>query len=106
MATDISFVEFVKDQIKEAGSIVVKKMFGEYGIYCDDIFFGVICNNSLFIKPTQEGRIFIGNPIESPPYEGAKPSFLIGDKIEDSKWISQLVKITIQNLPEPKKKNK
>ena len=34
-------------------------------------------------------------------------SFLIEDKIDDSEWIGQLVKITANELPEPKtKKNK
>jgi len=35
-------------------------MFGEYGIYAEGIFFGVICDNKLSIKPTQSGRAFIG----------------------------------------------
>jgi len=81
-------------------------MFGEYGIYSSGKLFGVICDNILFIKPTSKGREFIGTPTELPPYEGAKPSFVIEDKIEDSKWLSNLVKITLDNLPEPKNKKK
>ena len=101
MASDQNFVDFV---IQNIGTISAKKMFGEYGIYCDEKLFGVICDNRLFIKPTSKGREFIGNPTELPAYEGAKPSFLIEDKIEDSKWLSDLVKITLDNLPEPKSK--
>jgi TfoX/Sxy family transcriptional regulator of competence genes len=104
MASDQNFVDFVIDQIKTTGIISAKKMFGEYGIYSDGKLFGLICDNKLFIKPTNEGRAFIGNPTELPPYEGAKPSFVIEDKIEDSKWVSNLVKITVDNLPEPKSK--
>lgn len=104
MASDQNFVDFVIDQIKNTGLIAANKMFGEYGIYSDGKLFGLICDNKLFIKPTSEGRAFIGNPTELPPYEGAKPSFVIEDKIEDSKWLSNLVKITLDNLPEPKKK--
>lgn len=102
MASDQNFVDFVITQIKSTGIITAKKMFGEYGIYSDGKLFGVICDNKLFIKPTDGGRNFIGSPIEAPAYEGAKPSFLIEDKIEDSQWLSQLVKITVDNLPEPK----
>jgi TfoX/Sxy family transcriptional regulator of competence genes len=104
MASEQNFVDFVVGQIQNAGPISAKKMFGEYGIYSDGKLFGLICDNKLFIKPTIEGRAFIGNPIELPPYEGAKPSFLIEDKVEDSKWLSELVKITIDHLPEPKPK--
>jgi len=106
MPSDQNFVDFVTDQIKNTGTISTKKMFGEYGIYSSGKLFGVICDNKLFIKATIKGREFIGNPTELPAYEGAKPSFVIEDKIEDSKWLSNLVKITLDNLPEPKSKKK
>lgn len=104
MASDQNFVDFVLEQIKNAGAITAKKMFGEYGIYADGKIFGLICDNKLFIKPTISGRKFIGNVVEAPPYVGAKPSFLIEEKIEDSEWISELVRITLKELPAPKKK--
>jgi TfoX/Sxy family transcriptional regulator of competence genes len=81
-------------------------MFGEYGIYSDGKIFGLICDNKLFIKPTKSGREFIGKVVESPAYPGAKPSFLIEDKIEDSEWLSKLVRISVKELPEPKPKKK
>lgn len=106
MASEINFVDFVLDQIKNSGEISAKKMFGEYGIYSDGKLFGLICDNKLFIKPTNSGRKFIGNVVEAPPYEGAKPSFLIEDKIEDSEWLSELVRISLNELPAPKPKKK
>jgi TfoX/Sxy family transcriptional regulator of competence genes len=106
MASDQDFVDFVLEQIKNAGEITAKKMFGEYGIYANGKIFGLICDNKLYIKPTISGREFIGNVVEAPPYEGAKPSFLIEDKIEDSDWISELVRISLQELPAPKPKKK
>jgi len=106
MASDQKFVDFIVGQIQKAGIITAKKMFGEYGIYCNEKMFGVICDNKLFIKPTKVGREFIGNPIEQSPYDGAKPSFVIEDKVEDSKWLSNLVRITVKELPEPKPKNR
>jgi len=106
MASDQNFVDFVLDQIKNAGVITAKKMFGEYGIYSDEKLFGLICDNKLFVKPTNSGREFIGDVLEVPPYEGAKPSFLIEDKIEDSEWLSELVRISIKELPLPKPKKK
>jgi TfoX/Sxy family transcriptional regulator of competence genes len=106
VASEINFVDFVLEQIKNSGEITAKKMFGEYGIYSDGILFGLICDNKLFIKPTNSGRKFIGNVFEAPPYEGAKPSFLIEDKIEDSEWLSELVRISLNELPAPKPKKK
>jgi TfoX/Sxy family transcriptional regulator of competence genes len=106
MASDQNFVNFVVEQIKNAGEITAKKMFGEYGIYADGKLFGLICDNKLFIKPTISGREFIGNVVEASPYEGAKPSFVIEDKIEDSEWISALVRVSLNELPTPKAKKK
>ena len=106
MASELNFVDFVIEQIKNSGEITAKKMFGEYGIYSDGKLFGLICDNKLFIKPTDSGRKFIGNVVEAPPYEGAKPSFLIEDKIEDSEWLSELVRISLDELPAPKPKKK
>lgn len=106
MASDQNFVDFVAGQIKNAGEITAKKMFGEYGIYANEKLFGLICDNQLFIKPTNSGKEFIGNVVEAPPYEGAKPCFLIEEKIEDSAWLSELVRISVAELPAPKPKKK
>src|SRR5687767_6465924 len=104
MATDQKFVDFVLGQLQTVKEVTAKKMFGEYGVYSSGKIFGVICDNRLFIKPTNAGRVFIGDIVEAPPYEGAKPSFLIDEKIEDTKWLSELVSLTIKELPEPKPK--
>lgn len=106
MASDKEFLNFIVDQIENAGQISFKKMFGEYGIYSDNKLFALVCDNKLFVKPTEAGRIFIKDVDEAPPYPGAKLSFLIKDKIEDREWISNLVRITVKELPEPKPKKK
>ena len=106
MASDKEFVDFVIDQIVDAGEITAKRMFGEWGVFSNGKIFALICNNKLFIKPTEVGRSYIGNPVEAPPYEGAKLSFLIEDKLEDREWLSHLVRISLEELPDPKPKKK
>ena len=106
MASDQKFVDYVIEQIENAGEITAKKMFGEYGIYSDGKIFALICDNKLFIKPTKGGREFIGDVVEAPPYKGAKPSLLIEDKLEDRDWLSELVRISVKELPPPKPKQK
>ena len=107
MASDLGFVEFVVEQMENSGIITYRKMFGEYGLYCNGKIMALICDDKLFIKPTKAGRDYIANLVESPPYPGAKPYFLIEDQLEDRDWISDLVRITVDELPEPKpKKNK
>jgi TfoX/Sxy family transcriptional regulator of competence genes len=106
MASDLSFVEFVVDQMENTGTVTYRKMFGEYAVYCNGKVVALICDNRLFIKPTEGGRSFIGDVVEAPPYPGAKMSFLIEDKLEDRQWLSHLVRITAKELPEPKPKKK
>ncbi len=106
MASDQDFVDFIVDQLKNAGDITSRKMFGEYAIYCDGKVTALVCDNQLFVKPTEAGRSFLGEVVEAPPYPGAKMSFLIEDGFEDRDWISDLVRITAKELPEPKPKKK
>jgi TfoX/Sxy family transcriptional regulator of competence genes len=104
MASNQNFVDYVVGQIQNAGEITAKKMFGEYALYSDRKMVALICDNKLFVKPTIAGRAFIGKVVEAPPYEGAKPSFLIEEKVEDTAWLSELIRISAKELPAPKPK--
>jgi len=50
------------------------------------------------------GRKIIGKVEEASPYPGAKPCFVIRDRIDDKEWISELVRVTAAELPLPKPK--
>ncbi len=105
MASSIEFVQYVADQMRGAGEITYRKMFGEYGIYCDGKIFGVICEDQLFIKKTEKGQKLWPDLEEGSPYQGAKPHFLIED-IDDSSKLTELVVQTCRELTPPKPKKK
>ncbi len=104
MSSDLGFVEYVCDQIADAGCVSFRKMFGEYAIYCDERVVALVCDDRLFVKQTPGGRAFIGNPVEAPAYKGAKLSFLIEDRLDDREWITDLIRITTSEVPLPKPK--
>lgn len=106
MASNQEFIDFVADQIDYDGELVFKKMFGEFAAWADGKFFSILAENKFYIKPTNAGRTFIGSPVEAPPYPGAKNYFLIEDKLDDREWLSELVLLTVEELPEPKPKKK
>jgi len=106
MASDLEFVEFIVEQIDTACEISYKKMFGEYAIYSKSKVVALVCNNQLFVKPTQEGKAFVGEFVEACAYPGAKPSLLIEEQIENKQWLSQLFVITENALPKPKPRAK
>lgn len=104
MASDPKFVAYILDQLHELDGITAKKMFGEFALYKDAKVVGLICDNQLFVKQTEGGRAYIGEPIEASAYKGAKPSFLVGGKLEEQNWLTELICITANELPEPKQK--
>ena len=106
MASDLSFVKYVVDQLAPDCGGTHRNMFGEFAVYSHGKVVALVCDNRLLIKPTAAGRAFIGKVVEAPPYPGAKPSYLIEDRIDDARWLSELVRITARELPAPKKKKK
>ncbi len=105
MASHPDFVQYVADQCGGAEVITTRKMFGDYGLYCKGKIVGLICNNGLYVKPTDAGRKLLRTEDMRPPYNGAKPYFHIED-VDDRDYLSALVKATYANLPKPKKKSK
>jgi len=104
MASDLSFVEYVRDQMHGAGAVTFKKMFGEYALYVDEKIVALVCDNQLFVKPTVAGRALLGTVTEAPPYPGAKPQLLITEQLEDQQLIAELMRTTAAELPAPKPK--
>ena len=105
MASSTDFVQFIADQCSGAGDIITKKMFGDYGIYCEGKIFGLICDDRFYLKPMEAGRRLLRAVEMRPPYEGAKDYFYIAD-VEDRDYLSELVRETCKALPEPKVKTK
>ena len=79
-------------------------MFGGGTLYSKGNVVALVCDDQLFVKPTQAGRAFIGDVTEAPAFRGAKMSFLIQDGIDDREWLSQLIRLTEADLPKAKKK--
>jgi DNA transformation protein len=105
MASDREFVTFVCEQLRGAGEISSRRMFGETAVYLQDKVVGLVCDNQLFIKATELGRAKIGVPIEAPPFPGANNWFLMAD-LDDPEFLADLVRITANALPDPKLKAK
>ncbi len=132
MATSQSTIDFLIDQLVTLSDVKYRKMFGEYALYCDGKVVALVCDDELFIKPTNQGLFVISirlfdedvhnfeklsedkkclflektkKRIENPPYPNAKMWFLIsGDLLDDREWLCELVKETANALPYPKMK--
>jgi TfoX/Sxy family transcriptional regulator of competence genes len=98
-------VAFVCEQLRGAGEISSKRMFGEAAVYYEEKVVGLVCDNQLFVKATEPGRAKIGVPIEAPPFPGASDWFLMAD-LDDPEFLAELIRTTADALPVPKIKVK
>jgi DNA transformation protein and related proteins len=105
MASQQSTVDFILDQISDAGDVSAKKMFGEYGVYCEGKMVALVCDDQFFVKPTAGGRSLMKTVTEASPYPGAKLCFSISaEMLDDRDALSELIKVTAKELPLPVKK--
>lgn len=51
-----SFKEFVLDQLAGMGSVTCRAMFGGYGLYYNQIFFGILHKGRLYFKTNDQTR--------------------------------------------------
>ena len=95
------FADALGDQV-----VTARRMFGEYGLYCDGRFFGLICDETLFLKPLPEVRAAMRAPDEAHPFPGAKLWLRPGaEEMDDPEQLARLVRIALAHLPteRPKK---
>lgn len=106
MATSRSTIDFIVDQLRGVQKIRVRKMFGEYALYCDEKVVALVCDDQLFVKITAPGKALLGKRYaEGIAYPGAKPSILVSaDDLEDDERLSHLIQATAAALPPPKPK--
>jgi DNA transformation protein and related proteins len=56
MAVSSNFLQYVLEQLAPVGGISSRKMFGGIGLYCDNLFFGLIDDDTLFFKVNDSNR--------------------------------------------------
>ncbi|CAN5756465.1 TfoX/Sxy family protein [soil metagenome] len=106
MASELGFVLHVCDQVREVGDVSYRKMFGEYGIYVGAKMVALVCDNRLFVKPTEAGRELLGTPTEGSPYPNAMPHFVLDEHLDDRSLLSAVFRATEAALPLPKPKKR
>lgn len=104
MASRLAFVQYVCDQLCDAGIITYRKMFGEFGLYCDGKFFAVVEDDMLCLKITEQGRTLLPEAPIIAPHAGAH--YLYVRELDDRALLTAVVRATCDALPAPKPKQK
>jgi TfoX/Sxy family transcriptional regulator of competence genes len=104
MASSSDTVQYIVDQVGLGRRLSSKKMFGEFALYLDEKIVALVCDDQLFLKPTDHAKAFLGKVKLAPPYPGAKDYILLADELDDPDRLREVVLITAKALPEPKPK--
>lgn len=104
MASSLSYVEFLMEQLSGAGTITFRRMFGEYGLYCDGKYFACVCDDRLLAKITPAGEALLPDCPRGVPYEGGGEMLL--PDVEDRELLTALARATCAALPEKKPRKK
>ena len=100
MPTRPAIVAYVVQQL--GTGVTSRRMFGEYGVYKDDTFIGVVCDERLFLKPTPGVRAALGPCEEAPPYPGAKPALVVAEDVwDDRQLMRRLAEAAAMELQKP-----
>ena len=102
MATDSDFVDYVLEQAGLGDALSCRKMFGEYALYHDGKVVALVCDNSLFVKPTKATQTLAPDLPLRPPYPGAKDYPVADELLDDGDALKALVLATSAALPAPK----
>jgi len=106
MATKKETVAHILDGLAPL-PVRTRAMFGEYGLYCDEKFTALICNDTLYVKPTAIAGEFVSDDHLAPPYDGAKDHYAVpADRLDDREWLQSFIARTAAELPPPKPKKK
>lgn len=102
MATEKSFVTYVVEQGCLGDALMCKKMFGEYALYHGGKVIALVCDNSLFIKPSSASQELTPDLPQRPPYPGSKNFPVADELLDDTVALRALFLATSAALPSPK----
>ena len=56
MAVSSEYLDYVHDQLSGLGGVSSRRMFGGAGLYCDEFFFALIDNDTLYLRVNDANR--------------------------------------------------
>ena len=56
MAVSSEYLDYVHDQLSGLGGVSSRRMFGGAGLYCDEFFFALIDNDTLYLRVDDANR--------------------------------------------------
>jgi DNA transformation protein and related proteins len=108
MPVTADYLHYVLEQLARVHGLTSRRMFGGYGLYSDDAFFGLIDDDTLFLKTSDSNRAdyesrgmkrFMPSPGQTPSGGGMGYHEVPADVLEDAEqlatWARKSVEIAV-----------
>ena len=82
MVASDSFAEFLREQLAPLGRIMLRRMFGKSGVFCDGVMLGMVTDNMLYLRVDEHNRETFKEAAAHSPLNYAKG----GNTIDLSFW--------------------
>jgi len=77
MVASDSFAEFLREELAPLGHITMRRMFGKTGVFCDRVMFGMVTDNTLYLRVDDHNRAAFKEAEAFPPLNYAKKGVTI-----------------------------
>jgi DNA transformation protein len=106
MSTSKETLEFLRDALSGVPEVSFRPMMGEYCVYSAGRIFGLVCNDTLFLKTTPETLPLFQDRITR-AYPGSRNTAQANAEwLEDRAKLAEVVQYTLARLPAAKPKKK
>jgi len=82
MVASDGFAEFLREQLAPLGRVTMRRMFGKTGVFCDGLMFGMVTDDTLYLRVDDHNRAAFKEAESSPPLNYEKQ----GRTIDLSFW--------------------
>lgn len=90
MPSTKAYLDFILDQLSEAGEVSFRPMMGEYVLYYRGKVIGGIYDDRFLVKPTKSAAALMPDAQMDLPYAGAKEMLLV-DNVDDKAFLRELL---------------
>jgi DNA transformation protein len=112
MSVSQEYSQYVLEQLSGLGRIISRRMFGGVGLYCDDLFFGLISGDALYFKVDDSNRAdYVARgmeqfcPYRDQPDRGMAYYELPADALEDAedcvRWARRALAVALAAANKP-----
>jgi DNA transformation protein and related proteins len=82
MVASAGFAEFLREQLSSLGRVTMRRMFGKTGVFCDGLMFGMIADDTLYVRVDDHNKAVFKEAESVPPLNYEKQ----GRTIDLSFW--------------------